>query len=328
MAIRLLFPDLAAEDIFIFVSIALIYAILLWEFIAWLHVKLEAYYPFSKGPGKRFVLQLGLGLVFILPTMIIFWEFILPFIDKLNVGRIFEDPMLKLIAYGSFTIMMIAINAAYFGLYFFEKWKEGLVEKERLAKEKALMQKDWSQIQFTNLQNQLNPHFFFNSITSLNSLIHENQELASRFLKQLSKVYRYILQHRDQNLVSLETEWEFVQNYISLLKTRFEDAIQIDADIQEEDWQKQLVPVTLQVLIENSIKHNQMSEEQPLQLKVSTAEGYLSVSNTLQLKRQIEYSNGIGLENMKLLFSYLTDLPVLIEKNATNFIVKIPLISA
>lgn len=328
ISMRLLFPEMEVGDLMRFIIIALGYAIILWEVLALIHLKLENYYPFSKGPGKRFIMQLGVGLLFVLPSMYLFLEVIFPMIDKLNVGKILGDPIVKLIAYGSFTIMMLAVNSAYFGLYFFEKWKEGLVEKERLAKEKALMQKDWSQLQFANLQNQLNPHFFFNSITSLNSLIRENQELASKFLKQLSKVYRYILQHRDQNLVSLETEWEFVQHYNSLLKTRFEGAIQIEEDIQEDDWEKKIVPVTLQVLIENSIKHNQMSEEEPLRVIVSSGNGYLAISNTYKPKKQIENSNGIGLENMKLLFGYLTDKPVVIEKNAQIFTVKIPLLIA
>ena len=328
ITMKLLFPELKLQDIAIFVSSALVYAILLWEFLAFVHVQLEKYFPFEKGPGKRYIIQLAIGICFLIPTLTVFLEYVFPIIDKLNIGYFFKDPILKLVAYGAFTVMVLAVNSAYFGLYFFEKWKEGLLEKERLAKEKALMQKDWSQLQFANLQNQLNPHFFFNSITSLNSLIHENQALASQFLKQLSKVYRYILQHRDQNLVSLETEWEFVKNYTSLLKTRFEDAIQIQEQIQEDDWEKQVVPVTLQVLIENSIKHNQMSEEKPLKICISTDNNYLKVSNNYMPKRQIENSNGIGLENMKLLFGYLTDKPVLIEQETNHFTVKIPLIQS
>lgn len=327
ITIRLLFPEMDSKDLVIFISIAMLYAITLWEFLAYLHVKLEDFYPFKKGPGKRFVIQMLIGVCFLLPSQFLFQEVVFPYVDKLNLFGQLQDPLLKLIMYGVFTVMMLAINSAYFGLYFFEEWKAGLLEKERLAKEKALMQKDWSQLQFANLQNQLNPHFFFNSITSLHSLIHEDTELASKFLKQLSKVYRYILQHRDQNLVSLETEWEFVQNYTSLLKTRFEDAITITETIYEDDWEKQIVPVTLQVLIENAIKHNQMSEEQPLKIHISTERNYLVVSNNVMPKKQIENSNGIGLSNMKLLVSYLTDEPLFIEESPVQFSVYIPLIS-
>jgi two-component system, LytTR family, sensor kinase len=201
-----------------------------------------------------------------------------------------------------------------------------LLKSENLGKEKALLEKQWAMLQFQNLQNQLNPHFFFNSIASLNTLIHENQELASSFLQQLSKVYRYILQNRDKQLVSLESELKFVENYISLLKTRFNGFLTIDLKISEDVKEMKIVPVSVQVLIENALKHNSLSAESPLHISIYNEQDTLTIENNIQLKPTVETSNKVGLENMKNLYRYLSDKKVEITTENDLFKVKIPLL--
>jgi LytS/YehU family sensor histidine kinase len=211
------------------------------------------------------------------------------------------------------------VNLGFFTVYFIERWKDSLLVTERLEKEK-------SQVQFDNLKNQLNPHFLFNALTSLNSLIHENPDLASEFLQQLSKVYRYVLQNKDKTTVSLETELNFIQHYVQLLGTRFTKSLLISFDIDERSKELSIVPVTLQILIENAIKHNIVDDTRPLKICISTIDGYLHVKNNLQLKKRVEESNKQGLENLRTLYRYLTVAPLEQYCTAEEFVVKIPLI--
>ncbi len=218
-----------------------------------------------------------------------------------------------------YALLPAGINLGFFTAFFIERWKSSLVEAERLEKEKA-------QIQFDNLKNQLNPHFLFNSLASLNSLILEDQPLATKFLQHLSKVYRYVLQYKERNTVPLKTELDFIRNYIFLLETRFRDALKIAIMITEADQERLIPPVTLQLLIENAIKHNMVDVNRPLQIDVLVSGNYLVVSNNIQLRTQVESSNRQGLDNLKSFFAYLTSQPVLIEKTNDRFSVKVPLL--
>ena len=181
--------------------------------------------------------------------------------------------------------------------------------------------------QLQGLKSQVNPHFLFNSLTSLNSLIFENQQLASDFLQHLSKVYRYLLQHKEKETVSLKNELDFVENYIFLLKTRFQDDIIIDIKVPSNNiLEKGIVPVTLQILIENAVKHNVISTQSPLCICVETEGNTLTVSNNIQRKKQVETSNRQGLESLRALYHYLSDRPLEVHETDTHFTVTLPLI--
>jgi LytS/YehU family sensor histidine kinase len=229
------------------------------------------------------------------------------------------DPLFLASTWLLYALAVTGVNAVFFIKYFLGRWKESIVLTERLEKEKA-------QVQFDNLKNQLNPHFLFNALTSLNSLIFENQELASQFLQQMSKVYRYVLLNKDKNFVSLQTEIDFIRNYVFLVETRFEGALKIRFDIHQDDIDRAIVPVTLQILIENACKHNIIDREKPLNIDVLTVGDYLVVSNNLQLRRTVESSNKTGLDNLKSLYAFLTTKPVIIESLDDRFNVKVPLI--
>lgn len=188
------------------------------------------------------------------------------------------------------------------------------------------LEKDKTEIQYQNLINQFNPHFLFNSLTSLNSLIYENKQLASEFLEQLSAVYRYLLTHKETQLVELRTEMYFVNHYISLLKTRFETGLQVSIAIPEHLVKRKVVPVTFQLLIENAIKHNIVDPSSPLLITVTADERYLQITNNLQKKGWIETSNRKGLESLRTLYKYLSSLPLVIEETENTFTIKLPLL--
>lgn len=202
------------------------------------------------------------------------------------------------------------------------------VRRQLEEKEKSLLEaeRNAAQIRLMALTNHLNPHFLFNSLTSLNSLIFENQQLASDFLQHLSKVYRYLLQNKDHETVSLKTELDFVENYIFLLKIRFQDDIKIDIQTDREAMDKRIVPVTLQILIENAVKHNIITAKQPLHISIQAEGETLQVSNNIQLKNQVETSNRHGLDTLRSLYRYLSDRPLQIADNGTTFNVTLPLI--
>jgi LytS/YehU family sensor histidine kinase len=227
--------------------------------------------------------------------------------------------VLKVVYFMDF-ILAIAIHLGYISSYFFNQWKLSLQKTERLEKEKT-------QVQFDNLKNQLNPHFLFNSLTLLDGLIHEDPALASQFLQHMSKVYRYILQNKEKELVTVSTENNFIENYISLMETRFGAALSIERKFSPAALEKKVVPVTLQILIENAIKHNIATQAQPLKIEIMNDEKFLWVRNNLQLKPQVEHSNRQGLDNLKALYHYLSPLAVDVQRNETHFCVKVPLLA-
>jgi two-component system LytT family sensor kinase len=206
-----------------------------------------------------------------------------------------------------------------FGFRFFNKWQETELKKEVLEKEKAT-------VQYDNLKNQLNPHFLFNSLTSLNSLIFENPQLASEFLQHLSKVYRYVLENNDKTVVSVFTEVNFISNYVQLLIARFDKGLQVRIELSERAMEQKILPVTLQILIENAIKHNVTSGDSPLLIDIYDESGYLVVRNNLQVKHIIDTSNKQGLGNLKNLYKVLIENELMIEQTQDHFLVKIPLI--
>ena len=199
------------------------------------------------------------------------------------------------------------------------RWRQEKIAAAELEKEKAL-------VQYDNLKNQLNPHFLFNALSSLNSLIFENPELASDFLQQLSKVYRYVLDNKDKNAVSLQTEIDFVSQYVKLLETRFGEGIQVKFHLTESAKDALIVPVTLQILIENAVKHNTTTKDSPLVIEIKSVEKYLIVSNNLQKRTAIDTSNRQGLENLRSLYKYISPDVITTSETADSFHVKIPLI--
>ena len=188
------------------------------------------------------------------------------------------------------------------------------------------LERDKAQIQYQNLINHLNPHFLFNSLTSLNSLITTKPKEASMFLRKLSAIYRYILQSKDKELVSLQDELTFAQNYIDLQTARFGDDLSIVIDVDAAYLNHRIVPVTIQNLLENAIKHNIIDDEYPLHIRIYTEVNTLMVMNTLQKKDFVETSNKQGLASLKSLYGYLSDREISVTQTATQFIVAVPLL--
>jgi len=221
-------------------------------------------------------------------------------------------------------LLFLFIVSLFYIIYRYRTYQQ---KQFYLLKEKAqLLEKEKALVMYENLKQQLNPHFLFNSLTSLSSLISSDPGAAGGFLDSLSKTYRYILQSRDHETVLLADEIKFAMNYIKLQQTRFETGFEVLFRIPEEYYHRRIVPVTLQNLIENAIKHNIIDEESPLKIDISISQDDLVVQNNLQKKKVVETSNKQGLANMQSLYRYLSPRPMRIEETATSFIVRIPLL--
>ncbi|MBU0487470.1 MAG: histidine kinase [Bacteroidetes bacterium] len=181
--------------------------------------------------------------------------------------------------------------------------------------------------QFEMLKTQVNPHFLFNSLNVLSSLIHTNADAASQFIRDLSRVYRYVLDVKEMESQELSAEIEFLQSYIHLLEKRFDQNLTVEIDIPTEKARHRIVPMALQMLIENAIKHNVASRSKPLHISINTEnEGYITVTNNLQPRDDSTESTGTGLANISGRYDYLTTRKVLLEKSNDTFSVKLPLL--
>ena len=214
------------------------------------------------------------------------------------------------------TIMIIAI---YESIYFMNELRNSVEETENLKRESL-------SAQLNALRTQVNPHFLFNNLNTLCSLIPENPTHAVNFVQELSKVYRHILEVKDEKCILLKDELTVLNAYAFLLKTRFGKNLDVKINVPEEKLQKKIVPLSLQILMENAIKHNIVSSVKPLHIHVFTENGSLVVCNNLQIKNQVNESTGIGLDNIRNRYSLISERAVKVTTSDTNFTVSIPLI--
>ncbi len=214
------------------------------------------------------------------------------------------------------TIMVIAI---YESIYFMNELKKSVEEQENLKRESL-------NAQLSALKTQVNPHFLFNNLNTLCAIIPDDPKQAIDFVQEMSKVYRHILDVKEEKTIPLKEELDVLKAYGFLLKTRFGSNLDIDINIPDEKLQQRIVPFSLQLLMENAIKHNIVSSEKPLRINVFSENGNLVVSNNLQVKNQVYESTGIGLDNIRNRYKLLGDKKVKVTESGENFIVSIPLL--
>jgi sensor histidine kinase YesM len=204
------------------------------------------------------------------------------------------------------------------GRSFLYSWRQEAVNAERLLQEGL-------KSQFESLKSQVNPHFLFNSLNALTNLVHEDPDRAVKFIKQLSEVYRYVLYTRDRDLVQLEEELKFLDSYLFLQRIRFGNKLDVEIDLKGD---QQVAPLVLQMLIENAIKHNVVSDEHPLRIRLFQQNDWVVVENNRLAKRTLpEESTGVGLANIKSRYAYFSDKPVQVETDNGKFSVKLPVIA-
>ncbi len=290
--------------------------ILIWEGNLRIDSWMNMNFPWLTKPGKRICIHLPVSIVFSVLGIYLPMLFASKYICILPDNQ--KDLlMISCIVIGcliTFVILSIEIGTQFFG-----HWKTSLVEIEKYKTESL-------QAQLQNLKNQINPHFLFNNMSVLSSLVYKDQDKAVDFINQLSKVYRYLLDNKDSELVTLEDELNFIRSYTYLLQIRFDTNIKFDIVIEENCLNKYLPPMALQILIENVIKHNEISSEKSLTVNIKSDNDMLEVCNTLQLRINTEESSKTGLKNIKERYKYFTDRQVEIVESDKQFCVRIPLL--
>ncbi len=296
--------------------VALIYTTVFWVCLRGVALFCRDRYFEASEIKKRLVIQ----VILVMLTYSVVKVVVGYFLDDLTFSMtgVEDKPEGLGMTLSSLTIAFLVL-AIYEGIFYFTQLKASLIEQERLKKQQVASQLE-------GLKNQVNPHFLFNSMNTLAQLIPEDSARAVKFVEKLSKVYRYILEIKDKELVTLEEEMKFLNAYLFLLKERFEENLQVDISISEEYMKKKVLPLSLQLLIENAIKHNITSTEQPLFITVMIKDGKLFVENKLQRKNQVMHSTKTGLENIKSRYSFFTKVRVLIDETAERFSVALPLI--
>ncbi|MEO5892625.1 MAG: histidine kinase [Ferruginibacter sp.] len=206
------------------------------------------------------------------------------------------------------------------GASFYEKWRVMVDEAENLKKENL-------QSQLEGLKGQVNPHFLFNSLNSLSSLIADEPEKAEKFLDEMSKVYRYLLRNNEEGLATLDKEMQFIQSYFHMLKTRYGEGLDMEIRINDQYLNYLVPPLTLQMLVENAVKHNMILKDSPLQILIMTTNsGKLVVSNNLQRKGRNVNSNKVGLSNIAKKYELMREEEIAVQDDGKEFSVAIPLI--
>ena len=217
-------------------------------------------------------------------------------------------------------IITITISVFFHAIHFYRELQKNKVTEQKIIAGTA-------SAQFDALKNQLDPHFLFNSLNVLTSLIDENPDSAQKFTTSLSKVYRYVLEQKNKELVSVDEELEFAKIYIRLLKMRFEDSIIFEIPEKATNPEARVVPLSLQLLLENAVKHNIVNASRPLHIKIYEQGGNLIVENNLQAKKVLKKGSGVGLVNIQQRYSLLTKRKVNINKTTSAFIVQLPMLT-
>lgn len=277
---------------------------------------LERKLPWLQYPVKRVLVQFLSLTVFAGVLLMLGFSLWIWFTSDLDFRSVITEiiPSLKVV----YVFMILALVLGNTVL-FFKNWKEAALQQEELKRAHLALQ-------YQSLRDQVRPHFLFNSLSTLVTLINTDTEKATRFVHKLSDVYRYLLDQRDNELVPLEEEVKFLEDYIFLQRIRFGENLQVHfkADLKE---QRMMIPLSLQMIVENAIKHNEISSDHPLVIRIQFNEKkQVVISNNLQKKEVMEHSPGMGIENLRKRIAFFTDDPLVIEERNGAFLVTIPTI--
>ncbi len=294
-----------------------------WNLTRWVVMAIQRHNPGLAQTRKRLV-----WLLIVFPLLVNIGVFVRIIAHAMPAGSLLSWP--GLLDYAITTGIQLFYHCVYIaiyeGMYLYRQWQQTNAEKELLLKAQ------W-QGQFESLKNQVNPHFLFNSLNSLSSLINDEPAKAERFVDEMAKVYRYLLRTNEGELTTLESELSFINSYTHLLKTRYGKGISVTIDVDAVENTCYLPPLTLQMLVENAVKHNAILSHKPLliEIKGMAADhrrvGQLLVRNNLQ-KRTIRIaSNQVGLSNIAAKYRMLSKQEIIVEDDGQHFTVVLPLFS-
>lgn len=294
----------------------LIVGLLLWWGNRQLTLRFDKLLPWNRWGNLRFFIHLLLGLIYLLTLMNVSYLVLKLVLTNDPPTR---EQMLVTNVYGAF--IFIPVFSIYFSLHFLRHWRRSELEAEKIQKENM-------RTQLNSLKSQLDPHFLFNNLNILSALIDTDTARSKEFIDKFAEVYRSLLQsNTSDDLIPLQTELAFIDAYMYLIRTRFDDNIQFTINLKPGSKTRMIPPMTIQMLIENAVKHNHIQDGKPLAIHLLQMEDdCLIVSNTLNEKNSISERNGSGLMNIRSRYAYFTDKPVQVSKSDSHFEVKIPLL--
>jgi hypothetical protein len=310
------FPSLTAlKWNFIF---TMLYSVVLYFLNAVIFIQLDKYFEKNRFHLKRLIVGFLAsffvsGLAIFLLRMLESYVF-----DNKNIKEFIQNEVPS--NYIVPLVITIIVSLVIHLVYFYKAYQENKLKEQKIIAGTA-------SAQFESLKNQIDPHFLFNSLNVLSSLIEENPESAQKFTTSLSKIYRYVLEQKDKELVSVAEELQFAKTYMNLLKMRFENSITFEIPEGFDNEETKVVPLSLQLLLENCIKHNVVSEAKPLHVKISIQNDQLIITNNLQKKEVLQDRKGVGLQNIVNRYAILTKRKVLVEENEKEFKVLLPILT-
>jgi two-component system LytT family sensor kinase len=282
-------------------------------------VVMKKRFPADRQVPKRLTFMIGIFLI----LSGLFLYFLFSFYEWIDFyGYTFNESGFVW-AYVSMGVLNIFLTFLHEGVSRFERWKMNLLETEQLKK-------TVKQSQLLGLKSQVNPHFLFNCLNSLSSLIGECPDDAEKFLNEMSKVYRYMLRNDDELLISLERELQFIKSYYALLKARYGEGIELNINVNEEDKQAMLPPLSLQVIIENAFSQNSMQKSAPLKIGIqSNNNGAIVIRNNVQRKTVTDaFDYEAGLDNLVSKYRLLNQRKVEIRDSKNERTIQLPLINS
>ena len=303
--------------------VAIIHTLVYWEGNRFIYFKTRKLYPAVPQTHRRLVMLVLFSLLFTLPGCYFVNSLLDMFLDVMPATS--QRLQITLTEkYAASLMPLITCLAIYESVYYFRQMQVALLESEQLKKENI-------QSQLETLKNQVNPHFLFNSLNTLVAIIPENPDMAVEFVQKLSKVYRYILEIRDRQTVCLQEELSALKAYNFLLEMRFGQNLTIRIDIPDDLLDQPVVPLSLQMLVENAVKHNIISTQKPLTIDILSKNKRIIVQNNLQRKNQyggaiLEESTGLGLQNIQNRYQLLAGQPVDIIVTTQTFTVSLPML--
>jgi two-component system, LytTR family, sensor kinase len=304
--------QLGSRAHFLSVVVATVTSYIIWEGSKLIQAVIWYYFPWEQSIIKHLVYEIA-G-IFVLSSLMLIAG-ILTYSRLVSAVNITAGVVLQNV-FVSFLLALLftAINE---GEFLFAKWKESLIEQERLRQENLVAKVE-------SLKKQLDPHFLFNSLSVLSGVVYKDPVLADNFITRLSQVYRYVLEYNGEKQVSVKKEIAFAEAYCFLLNVRFLNKIILDINIPDTEYS--VLPMSVQLLVENAVKHNIISSGTPLLLKIYVSDNMLWVENNLHLKESGVESTGIGLKNLDARYRFVAGKSIIAENTSDLFRVGLPLI--
>src|SRR6218665_3799273 len=313
--------DLNVRNVLVTFFVSCLYSFGIGMGNGFLNVLLDKKWDWKEHTNTRVYYGILVTVLYTVPVVLAINYFIFVVLQNQSLDVFFGPRMIWVHLF--YIILSLGVSTFMQARSFMIKWKQA--SKFELTQQKIIA--GTANAQFESLKNQIDPHFLFNSLNVLSSLIEENPDNAQRFTTSLSKIYRYVLEQKDKELVSVEDELSFAKTYMNLLKMRFENSLTYDVPMDFDNPDAKVVPLSLQLLLENTIKHNVVSEKKPLNIKIYIENNYLIVENNLQKKEVLQDRRGVGLQNIVNRYGLISERKVLIEENETTFKVKIPILT-